>query len=91
MPRSPLARMSQLVAGVALMIVAPITAPLPGPAATFLFVGGLLLVLRNSHWARVRYVRMKHGHPRTSALLDRTMRRGSALRRRQRERERAAR
>lgn len=87
MPRSPLARTSQLVAGVALMAVAPITAPLPGPAATFLFAGGLVLVLRNSHWARVRFARAKARHPRIGAFLDRAMRRGSALRRRDRDRE----
>ena len=85
MPRSPLARVSQLIAGVVLMIVAPITAPLPGPAATFLFVGGLLLVLRNSARARRRFVRAKRQYPRIGAFLDRMMRRRSALRRRDRE------
>ena len=87
MARSSLARMSQLVAGVALIVVAPITAPLPGPAATFLFVGGLLLVLRNSRRARTWFVRAKRRHPRIGALLDRMMRRGSALRRRDRDRK----
>ena len=85
MPRSPVARMTQLTGGVLLMIVAPITAPLPGPAATFIFAGGLLLVLRNSQWARIRFVRAKRRHPRTGAFLDRIMRRGSALRRRARD------
>ena len=72
------------MAGGTLMVVAPITAPLPGPAATFLFVGGLLLVLRNSHRARTRFVRGKRRYPRVGALLDRLMRRGSAQRRRER-------
>ncbi len=85
MPRSPAARMTQLVAGVALMVVAPITAPLPGPAATFLFAGGLVLVLRNSHYARVRFARAKRRFPKIGALLDRVMRRPSALRRRERD------
>jgi ABC-type uncharacterized transport system YnjBCD permease subunit len=85
MPRSPAARLAQLVTGVALMIVAPITAPLPGPAATFIFAGGLLLVLRNSHSARMRFARIKRRHPRLGALLDRVMRRSSALRRRERD------
>ncbi|HEX8485639.1 MAG TPA: hypothetical protein VF643_09660 [Sphingomonas sp.] len=85
MPRSPAARMTQLVAGMVLMIVAPVTAPLPGPAATFLFAGGLVLVLRNSHRARLRFARAKRRHPRIGALLDRAMRRSSALRRRRRD------
>ena len=77
--------MSQLGAGVVLMIVAPITAPLPGPAATFIFAGGLLLVLRNSSWARFRFARALQHHPRIRSLLDRAMRRNSARRRRERE------
>jgi hypothetical protein len=88
MSRSPAARMTQLAGGVALMVVAPITAPLPGPAATMLFVAGLVLVLRNSYWARVRFVRAKRRYPRAGAFADRAMRRGSALRRRRREAER---
>ncbi len=85
MPRSRAARITQLAAGIALMIIAPITAPLPGPAATFIFAGGLLLVLRNSSWARFRFARALHDYPRLRSLLDRAMRRNSARRRRERE------
>jgi hypothetical protein len=85
MPRSSAARISQLAAGVALMIVAPITAPLPGPAATFLFAGGLVLVLRNSPAARRRFARATRRYPRIGVVLDRVMRRASARRRRARD------
>ncbi len=76
--------MGQLAAGILLMVVAPVTAPLPGPGATIMFVAGLVLVLRNSAWARRRFVRAKRRWPRVGALSDRLMRRDSALRRRAR-------
>jgi hypothetical protein len=71
---------------VVLMIAAPLVSPLPGPAGTLFFAGGMMLVLRNSARARHRFVRMKRKRPRLGALLDRAMRRGSALRRRARDR-----
>lgn len=85
MPRHPLIRMAQLFAGVLLMLCAPIVAPLPGPGGTLVFAGGLVLVLRNSHRARVRFARWKRRRPRVGALLDRALRRRSALRRRARD------
>ncbi|SFP51168.1 Putative transmembrane protein (PGPGW) [Sphingomonas rubra] len=77
-------RLGQLSAGTLLILLAPLTAPLPGPGATVMFVAGLVLVLRNSAWARRRFVRAKRRWPRAGALADRLMRRGSALRRRAR-------
>ena len=35
-------------AGIVLMVCAPLVAPLPGPAGTAFFAGGMMLVLRNS-------------------------------------------
>lgn len=87
--RHPAARVGQLSAGVLLMVCAPVTAPLPGPGATIMFVAGLVLVLRNSALARRRFVRAKRRWPRAGALADRLMRRGSALRRRARAKEAA--
>jgi len=83
--RHPAKRVTLLCSGVLLMVVAPVTAPLPGPGATLLFVAGLVLVLRNSAWARRRFVRIKRRWPRVGALSDRLMRRGSVLRRRARD------
>ncbi|WP_177200076.1 hypothetical protein [Sphingomonas rubra] len=82
--RHPAMRLGQLSAGTLLILLAPLTAPLPGPGATVMFVAGLVLVLRNSAWARRRFVRAKRRWPRAGALADRLMRRGSALRRRAR-------
>lgn len=80
-------RIALLVAGWAMMVVAPITAPLPGPAATFIFAGGLALVLQNSAWARLRFVRLKRRWPKLGGWIDWAMRRRSAKRRAKRDAE----
>ena len=82
--RSPLLRIGQLVIGVLLVIAAPLLAPLPGPAGIFLFAGGMVLILRNSRWARLKWARLKRRWPRTGHFVDRMMRRQSAMRRHER-------
>jgi hypothetical protein len=83
--RHPALRLIQLGGGVLLIVGAGIVAPLPGPGGIFLFAGGLVLVLRNSRTAQVHFVRLKRRWPRTGALVDRAMRRRSALRRHARD------
>lgn len=82
--RSPLLRLGQLVIGALLIVAAPILAPLPGPAGIFLFAGGMVLILRNSRWARLKWARLKRRWPRTGHFVDRMMRRQSAMRRHER-------
>ncbi|BCA60781.1 hypothetical protein HMP09_0015 [Sphingomonas sp. HMP9] len=82
--RSPILRLGQLLLGVLLILSAPLLAPLPGPAGIFLFAGGMVLVLRNSRWARLKWARLKRRWPRTGHLVDRMMRRQSAMRRHER-------
>jgi len=89
-PRHPASRIAQLTLGIVLIIGAALVGPLPGPGGIFLFAGGLALILRNSRLARVKFARAKRRWPRIGALLDRTMRRRSALRRRAIEKTRAA-
>jgi hypothetical protein len=84
-PRHPAIRFAQLGAGGLLIVAAPLASPLPGPGGILLFAGGLMLILRNSAWARVRFVRLKRRWPRTGRLVDRAMRRRSALRRHARD------
>ncbi|MDE0880553.1 MAG: hypothetical protein OSB00_18115 [Sphingomonas bacterium] len=91
MNRHPVSRAIQLVGGVLLIILGCVIGPLPGPGGIFFFAGGLILILRNSHWARRRFARAKRRWPRIGDLLDRTMRRPSALRRRARARDVVAR
>ncbi|MCP3733547.1 hypothetical protein M9979_01435 [Sphingomonas sp. RP10(2022)] len=83
--RHPVSRALQLALGILLIVAAGIVGPLPGPGGIFLFAGGLVLVLRNSRWAQVRFARAKRRWPRIGGLVDRAMRRRSALRRHARD------
>ena len=75
-------RVLLLIAGWVLIALAPVVGVLPGPGGIFLFAGGAALVLRNSHWAKRRYVGLKRRWPKLGHACDRVMRRASALRRR---------
>lgn len=86
-PPSEVRRLALLGVGWVLIVVAPITAPLPGPAATFIFAGGLALVLRNSAWARRQFAIYKRRWPKVGGWIDWAMRRQSARRRRERAAE----
>ncbi len=83
-------RIAQLLLAGLLLVGALIVGPLPGPGGIFLFAGGLILILRNSRWAQVRWARLKRRWPRVGHLVDRTMRRPSALRRHARNKLRDA-
>lgn len=66
-------RLVQLAAGLVLMLFGPIiggSLPVPFPVGLVLFGSGLALVLRNSLWARWRYVRWKRRHPRAGKLTE---------------------
>ena len=80
--KSPTTRLLLLGLGWLLLVLVPVLGPLPGPGGVFLLAGGLILLLRNSVWARRRYVRAKRRWPRFGNMADRAMRRPSALRRR---------
>ena len=82
----PVLRPVLLGLGVLLIAASPVVGLLPGPGGVFVFAGGLVLVLRTSRWARVRWARVKRRWPRLGDLVDRAMRRPSALRRRARAR-----
>jgi len=70
--RSEPVRVAQIVAGLLLMLVAPLLAliPSPFPAALIVFGIGLAFVLRNSGWARRRYVRWHRRFPRAGRVAD---------------------
>jgi hypothetical protein len=82
--RHPALRIAMLVAGVLLIVLAPVVGALPGPGGIFLFAGGLILVLRASRWARHRWARLKRRWPKLGGLADKVMRRRSARRRAER-------
>jgi len=74
-------RTSLFVLGLLLMAATPAVAVLPGPGGIFVFAAGLALVLKNSEWAKRRYVRFKRWQPRAGAWADWGLRRPSAKRR----------
>ena len=58
------------------MLIAPIIGiPTPGPLGIFVFGFGFALVLRNSRWARRRYLWHTRRHPRVRRVVDFGLRR----------------
>ncbi len=71
--RSAPGRVAQLVFGILLMVFGPLIGvpiPVPFPIGLVTFGLGLALVLRNSIWARKRYVRWKRRFPRAGRITD---------------------
>ena len=87
--RHPARRIAELVAGGLLIVGAALVGPIPGPGGIFLFAGGLVLILRNSRWAQRLFAKWKRRWPKTGHVVDLTMRRGSAIRRRARAKDEA--
>lgn len=83
----PMVRIALLVTGFVLLAAAPLVGVLPGPGGVFLAAAGIILILRNSRWARRRFVRLKAQWPRAGDVIDRILVRGSAKRRRRRAKE----
>jgi len=75
------------VTGVVLIIVSPIVGAIPGPGGIFVFAAGLALMLQNAHWAKRGYARLKRRWPKLGKVADLGLRRASALRRAERDRE----
>ncbi|MBW4332269.1 hypothetical protein KY084_15540 [Stakelama sp. CBK3Z-3] len=84
-----LIRILLLGVGILLILVSPLVGAIPGPGGIFVFAGGLVLVLQNSHWARKHFVKAKRRWPRFGKLADQALRRRSARRRRKREKQAA--
>lgn len=77
----PAAQLCFLTLGWLLIVASPAVGVLPGPGGIFVFAGGLGLVLKNSRWAKRRYVAFKRRWPRHGAWADWGLRRESARRR----------
>ena len=75
--RSPPIRALQIGVGVILLVFGPlILGPTtPGPFGLLSFGAGLVLLLRNSRWARRRYVILKRRHPRFGRVAELALRR----------------
>jgi hypothetical protein len=79
--RNETIRFSLFVLGCALILCAPLVGFLPGPGGVFVAAAGLSLALKNSLWAKRRYVRFKKRWPRYGHWCDWGLRRASARRR----------
>ncbi len=79
--RSEPVRVFQLVLGAVLALASPIIAiPLPPPFGILILAFGLALVLRNSRWARRRYVRYTRRYSRVQKVVNYGLRRKSKRR-----------
>lgn len=77
-------RLAQLIIGIAFLLITPLIGVLPGPGGVVTFGIGLGLILRNSAWAKRRYVVFKRKQPKMGGWADWGLRRKSAKRRGQR-------
>jgi hypothetical protein len=81
MTQIPAVRIVLVVLGFILMALTPVVGPLPGPGGIIVFAAGLSLVLKYSEWAKRYYVRFKKKHPKKGQWADWGLRRRSARRR----------
>lgn len=61
--------------GAAIVLLGVAIAPLPGPGGLPVIVVGLMILLRNSFWAKRQFVRFQRAHPRTLFPIRRLLRR----------------
>ncbi len=73
-------RIAQIGLGGLLMLAAPVAAiPTPPPFGTLIFAIGLALVLRNSRWAKRRYLLWTRNYPRVRKTVNFGLRRKQGL------------
>ncbi|HRD47053.1 MAG TPA: PGPGW domain-containing protein [Caulobacter sp.] len=68
-------RWALIALGVAIVLLGIAVAPLPGPGGLPVIVVGLMILLRNSFWAKRQFVRFQRAHPRTVFPIRRLLRR----------------
>ena len=68
-------RLAWMALGWLLIVGSPFVGPIPGPGGILVFAAGATLLIRNSTWAKRRYVWMKRRWPRLGRLTDKAMRR----------------
>jgi hypothetical protein len=80
-------RQGLFLLGCLMIVVSPLVGIIPGPGGVIVFAFGFGLVLKYSEWAKRQYVRFKRRHPNKGRWTDWSMRRVSARRREERQRE----
>jgi hypothetical protein len=79
--RNETIRTSLFALGCLLILSAPLVGFLPGPGGVIVAAAGLSLALKNSAWAKRRYVHFKKRWPKWGGWCDWGLRRRSARRR----------
>ena len=69
-------RLCWMALGWTLIVLSPFAGPIPGPTGIPLFAAGVALLVRNSTWAKRRYVGLKRRWPKLGRLTDQALRRG---------------
>jgi hypothetical protein len=69
------ARWALIGLGVVVILLGIAIAPLPGPGGLPVIVVGLMILLRNSFWAKRQFIRLHRRHPRTVSPIRRLLRR----------------
>lgn len=86
----PLVRQCLVALGFLLIALTPLVGPIPGPGGIIVFGAGLSLILKYTGWAKRLYVRFKRRHPNKGRWTDWSLRRSSARRREEAQRQRDA-
>ena len=68
-------RVLAMAVGGVLVLLGVLIAPLPGPFGLPISVVGLMLILRNSYWAKRRFIRLQQARPNWVMPFRRLMRR----------------
>lgn len=58
-----LKRLALMAAGATLVLAGVVIAPLPGPFGLPVSVVGMVLILRNSYWAKRQFIRAQYARP----------------------------
>ena len=69
-------RLAWMALGWLLIVGSPFVGVIPGPGGIFVFAAGAVLLIRNSCWAKRRYVMLKRRWPKLGRAADKVMRRG---------------
>ena len=70
-----LVRWGLVVLGFLIILAGVLIAPIPGPGGIPVIVVGLMIVLRNSFYARRQFVKLQRAHPKTMSPIRRLLRR----------------
>jgi len=70
-----LGRWLLIALGMVIVLAGVLISPVPGPGGIPLIVLGLMLVLRNSFWARKQFIKVQRAHPKWVFPIRRLLRR----------------